>query len=375
MRRPNFAVFLLLGLLLVSSVPALADPITLSSMTFSPVQWASSTNNSFVEFSVSTTGGSGSPQFLNITSANNVWTVQNLPVGFEDTTMATLIDAELFDSSKSYSASLSSDIATSAPAYVGPMTYSVGGTTTYMGNDNSGIDGAGTFTDPGLFSDTVLSFNTPLFNFVYHTGVPDLAQGPNECGPTSAADSLTWLNDKFHLGLNMTTQQIRDALKDGGHMKTDARTGTTDPNFIAGKNTFVQEKTLPISTHVIRGNGNLPSFENLVKELEKGQDVELALTWKDRRGGGHWVTLVGAIDLPFGLKGIAFNDPDDGKTQTQWSWLDPLVGGKYRVHSYGRNNVYDFAVAESIPEPGTLLLVLSGMLGAGLVRRRQTSGG
>lgn len=81
-------------------------------------------------------------------------------------------------------------------------------------------------------------------------------------------------------------------------------------------------------------------------------------------GGGHWVTLVGIIDLgPLGA-GIGFNDPDDGKNQTNWSWLDGDNG--FSIRSYGKlngGNVVDFAVAESVPEPGTLVLVTLGAIG------------
>ena len=132
-------------------------------------------------------------------------------------------------------------------------------------------------------------------------------------------------------------------------MKTDPDNGTALPNFFTGKNRFVHEQNLRIVTHTIGGGpGGRPSIENILAEMKKGQDVELRVDWSN--GGAHRITLVGIIDLgPFGA-GIAFNDPDDGKNQTVWSWLDTNPGGTLRPGLYG-TVAFESAGAQVITVP------------------------
>jgi hypothetical protein len=347
--------------------------LTLSTESYNPVTWGPSmVGSQFIEYAVSvnnpTSGSDG--HFLNVVRNDGTWVVQNLPVGFEPGlhTMATCIDQSLFSGASLYQTSLSLAPAISAPTYVSGGASTLGPGVSYLANDGFGRTDKGPFVSPGNPSNLALTFG-PVVGLSYHLGVPDLAQGPNECGPTSAANSLTWLNDTYSLGLASTTAQIRNTLKNATHMKTDPAKGTTDANFLAGKNAFVKENNLPISTHVIAGGAGGPSIANILDEMKKGQDVELAMSWGN--GGGHWVTLVGIIDLGAFGAGIAFNDPDDGKNQTNWSWLDGDNG--FSIRSYGGlngGNVVDLAVAESIPEPsGTALLFLFAAV-APFVRNR-----
>jgi len=320
---------LILGVVLSSG--AYADPI-LSSESYSPVYWGPSTVSSeFIEYSVDASStGSSDQGFVNVVRDDDTWVVQNLPVGFEPGVrkMATNIAASLFQSGASYQRIFSSRIQTVAPTFSDGVTQTLGSAVNYLAHNGYARTDAGAFVAPGEPSNISMNFGD-IVGFSWHTGVPDLAQGKNECAPTSAANSLTWLNEKFDLGLDKTTEEIRDILKDLDHMKTDPATGTTDANFLAGKNKFLEG--IPVNTHVIAGGPGGPSIDNILKEMEKGQDVELAMSWGN--GGGHWVTLVGIIDLgPLGA-GIGFNDPDDGKNQTNWSWLDGDNG--FSIRSYG----------------------------------------
>lgn len=349
-------------LALVLSSGAYAGPI-LSGESYRPVVWGpSAVSSEFVEYSIDAVSSGGSDRgFVNVVRDDGTWVVQNLPVGFEPglRRMATNIASSLFQSGSSYATIFSTALQTEVPAFAGGVVQTLGATVQYLANNGFGRTDAGAFVSPGDPSNIALTFGD-IVGFSWHTGMPDLAQGKNECGPTSAANSLTWLNEKFDLGLGKTTEQIRDILKDLDHMKTDPEKGTTDANFLKGKDAFL--KGVPVNTHVIEGGAGGPSIANILKEMEKGQDVELAMAWGN--GGGHWVTLVGIIDLgPLGA-GIGFNDPDDGKNQTNWSWLDGDNG--FSIRSYGKlngGNVVDFAVAESVPEPGTLVLVTLGAIG------------
>lgn len=250
---------------------------------------------------------------------------------------------------------------------------------TYLAADPHGAADLGPFTGPPVPGNIGISFG-PLLGFTYHVGMPDLAQGPNECYPTSAANSLTWLNTTYRLGLNLTTAQIRDSLKDQTHMMTDPNRGTFNTRFLSGKDQFVSEHGLPIVTHQLTGGaGDRPTIDELINEMAKGQDVEITIAALGQ-DWGHMVTLVGILDLgPFGV-GIAFNDPDDGKNQTQTAWLSR--SGEFLTGTFAGSEVR-FAFAESIPEPGILLLLSVAFLASmpagrhrtGSVRRRRARAG
>jgi len=90
----------------------------------------------------------------------------------------------------------------SAPAFGSPTPYATG-STTYMEHDANGFADLGTFHDPGAPKPpgSVSFTNNAVSGFVYHMGVPDLAQVNSQCVPTSAADSLLWMNATYHLGI------------------------------------------------------------------------------------------------------------------------------------------------------------------------------
>lgn len=362
-----------IGLLLLASGSSFADIV--DAQGFSPVQWANSPNSGYVEYSATISGSD--QRYLNVVASDNTWVVQNLPVGFEGatSTLTTLIDASLFANGGTYQTTLDVNPLTSAPTFTCGQVFNLGSPLQLMGNDVNGrlANGDGTFSDPGAYPQVQLTFGA-LFDFAYNTGVPNILQGKNECGPTSAADSVSWLNDKYKLGLNLTTRLIRDILKDKDHMKTNPDSGTTDPNFLAGKDQFVSDPNsglkVPIVSSFIKGCPGPNCIDNMIAELKAGQDVEMSLLWKKngKNNGGHWVELVGVIELLGGLDGIWFNDPSSGKTV--FSWLQP-VGNNWKVLSYGTYNLIDTAVDESpAPEPGTLILAGSSLLVAGRFGRK-----
>jgi hypothetical protein len=148
-------------------------------------------------------------------------------------------------------------------------------------------------------------------------------------------------------------------------MKTSPQKGTSDENMIKGKLQFIKENNLPLTVEfqdnslddvtkaglTAKSEGKKPTFDFLFEQLQKGQDVEIGMTWDDK--GGHWVTAVGAIDI-FGVQFVLFNDPDDKKTQTNISVLgtSEKEGFEGFLELEGQpDNSVDIIVAESPIEP------------------------
>ncbi len=366
--------------LLVLSVPALNAAPTLSGALFQPeLSGPTQDPSQFIEYSVnvSSTGSSADQGFVNVVRNDGTWVVQNMPVGYEpgSSTISTDINSSLFVDGASYQTTVSSSPLTGVPAFVSGVVQTLSTVAAVtLANDPHGSADLGAYNGPPIPPAVVFAFGN-LLRFVYHTGMPDLAQGLNECYPTAAANSVTWLNNTYNLGLALTTAQIRDILKNGNHMKTDPATGTLNTNFLSGKNSFFSpaEQNRPIDTHqILGGAGNRPTIANIVAEMVKGQDVEINIAPLGRNWG-HLVTLVGVFDLGALGVGIAFNDPDDGKTQTRTAWVS--ADGVIQVGAYAGSEIR-FAFAESVvPEPGTMVLALTGAICVVAFRRPKPARG
>ncbi|GMW00851.1 MAG: hypothetical protein AMXMBFR84_19880 [Candidatus Hydrogenedentota bacterium] len=314
--------------------------------------------------------------FLNVVRSDGTWVVQNLPVGLEPglTQIATVIPASQFISGDLYHTTFSTTYQRTAPAFVvaQAVLQVLGAAINFLVNGGACRDGYGTFVDPGAAPTTLVSFPPPPlpffppFRYVYRSEVPDTEQGPNECAPTSAANSLAWMESVYDaIDIGLTPEEIRDELKGPDFMKTSAATGTSDADFVSGKNAFAEAYDLPIETRAVPGGvGPAPGMDDLYAELEQGSDVELSVVWLDKNGqpnGGHWVTVVGMIEIQ-GQYGVYIKDPDDGVDQTQFHWIDTNPDGKHSLRGYGGAHVVDLTIAESVKRPG-----LCGSGGAAVV--------
>jgi hypothetical protein len=275
------------------------------------------------------------------------------------------------------------------------------GNTQYDDNDLEGRPGGpaspATAGSPPPNGSGTFSLGLGFGRIVWHTGMPDLAQGTDECGPTSAANSMEWLDGQEGIVLPEdcdTTTELRETLKDADHMRTNlGARGTIDSNFIKGKLQLISDKDLPITVEFqdnSLGNqtqvgktalkkGNKPTFDWIFAQMKKGQDVEMGMTWD--AGGGHWVTLVGAYEF-FGVQCLAFKDPDDKKSQTKRCCLGTTESATFPgfPECEGEaSNTIDIVVAESpmVPVPAlrpetvavVIMVVAAGGLAWGARRR------
>ncbi len=361
-----------------------------SNESFRPVVWGpSQVESNYIQYSAVFQSAAREQDrfFLNVVRSDGTWVVQNLPVGFEPglAQIATNISTDLFRSGDTYQTTFSTTYAVSSPAFdpAQAVTGVLGDPVNYLVNGGACRSGFGAFVRPGDPPPQLVVFPPPPpppdppYRFTYRKGVPDVAQGPNECAPTSAANSLTWMEQEYpEIDIGLSTEEIRDILKDGEHMMTDPKTGTSDADVLSGKDAFAAQFGLPIETKAIPGGvGNAPGLEELFEALEDGSDVELSVVWLDEEGkpaGGHWVTVVGMVEVE-GQYGVWINDPDDGQKQAQFHWIDQKADGTTALRGYGGAHYIDLTIAESVvpPAPAVGLFPLCG--GAGAVSLAMTS--
>ncbi len=191
-------------------------------------------------------------------------------------------------------------------------------------------------------------------------GVPDIAQQLNECGPTSAANSLIWLAKKHKFtdklpkkqdGSLDTNQVILDLMKAMTGSNTRPFGGIQGNQLFTGKTQYIQDKPLPLSVEggMLDTNARgAKTYDFMVKQLAKGQDVELLILWPG--GGGHCVTVTGYA-IALGRAFVFVHDPDDKKTaKVVWEFTVDSLGRITGNITAPRACKAAWAVAES-PRP------------------------
>lgn len=160
--------------------------------------------------------------------------------------------------------------------------------------------------------------------------MPDIKQGPNECAPTAAANSLRYLMDKNELTPPGDDDAINRGLQEGlkAAMGTTAQGGTEiapdDPehcNFRKGK----KNANLPagVKEKLVTQGWSNPSMKDICDAVKKGADVEIVIASyengqaPERKPQGHMVNVIGCIQRPDGTMELKFLNPDD---------IDPNLG-------------------------------------------------
>jgi hypothetical protein len=198
-----------------------------------------------------------------------------------------------------------------------------------------------------------------LTDFKYHFNVPDNNQPDGiTCGPTSAANSLRWLAQKhgFNAKLPATDAQIINDLKSAGYMKTSNPDGTLDPDFVNGKQKYINDKKLPIVQKFKDGNTTIngqakakPDKQWVWDELKAGEDIEMGFTFSPGPGG-HWVTLVGGAKWSDNTYYVYINDPGDREQRTKRYQLKLRGDGYLEMVGYGKGHFIDIVVSESFDD-------------------------
>ena len=214
----------------------------------------------------------------------------------------------------------------------------------------------------------------PIIEGYLRGGVPDINQLRNECGPTSTTNSLLWLIKKHKLPTDKLPKKPNGELDEQELLRQLAKAMSPDWNetpvqngnrgydglngneLVNGKKQYFKDKGLPLVTH---GGNTDPkakgasAFQFVKDELKKGQDVEFLINWTG--SGSHWVTVVGFIDAGIDMKTLIVHDPLPNFSGNQyWTLKDD---GTFK----NKQGTAFWAVAESVPEPSAILLLLVGV--------------
>lgn len=193
--------------------------------------------------------------------------------------------------------------------------------------------------------------------------VPDIAQRSNECGPTSAANSLLWLAHRF--GFQQMLTVSKESLPDTAQLILDLMSamagntvrpfkGLTGDQMFSGIVSYVQDHRLPLG---VEGGKLDPeargpaAFDFINRHLSGQQPAELLIWMPD--GSGHWVTVTGlARDQKRAI--LYVHDPDDKKAATAvWELSIGLNGKPDGKLSLPSRCSLGWAVSEAMVRPET----------------------
>lgn len=130
----------------------------------------------------------------------------------------------------------------------------------------------------------------------FRSDVPDIAQRPDECAPTSAANSLIRLagdHEKID-AIPRDPYELVDQLKK--EMKWTSANGVLVDDFVAGKDAVAAQLGLKIRTTKVGQPGGGSTINDIDQALQRGGAAEMRLRFTNPAGanaGGHLVTVTG----------------------------------------------------------------------------------
>lgn len=168
----------------------------------------------------------------------------------------------------------------------------------------------------------------------------DVNNGPVACGPTSTANSFAYLQTRYGAqgvtGIYDTTNPFNTINSLSGYMNLDPESGVSPEGLVNGKTQYLHDKgmdgKITVESQIapaFHNGGTTPTWQFLLEQLEKGQDVEVGFLWwdptlNDGRGGynnGHVVTATG-----FSFTDTNGDDVIDATEAASMTFIDPWGG-------------------------------------------------
>lgn len=249
-----------------------------------------------------------------------------------------------------------------------------------------------------------------LLRGTFQPNHPNVETAVNQCFPAAVANSLTYLQKSYGIKVpdpnvpgrgDPATSKVllADDTTEGkslvGRLDLDFKRQSTSRLLgepvearpgLEGKLTYLGRNGLGdliVKHQGLLGDMNVPAggvtsvgkglkvtAKFIADEIAAGEDVELGFLWDE---GGHFVDIVGAGSI-FGVPWIAYahdriQTDDTMGTGVDFSFLvdTDLDGHLNLVNEKGVPNAA-FLIAQSVPEPATILLLIGGISGLFLSR-------
>jgi hypothetical protein len=205
------------------------------------------------------------------------------------------------------------------------------------------------------------------------------------CGATAAVNSFVYLQNAFpdvfttplvpKAGTTLTQDDMVKVANDLAQRMGTGPSGTSIESFILGKMDYIESQDKGRTTYAAQlalawnstapkpgfvTDNTPPTLSFIAREIKAGEDVEAFLAGP---AGRHFITLTGiSYDDQNNTGTVSFIDPLGGKdTTADITGLDSanLIHIKYKLEGELQEFAIGNVVAESVPEPSTLLLVTS----------------
>jgi hypothetical protein len=366
----------------------------------------------FVDYSTLSASVGASSGFVNVVLSNGQWAVQNLPMqslsGYPGLSMYFDLGSSANNnpvSSLSAYVSFSATAQMIAPVGVNQTFSSTNGSFTTTVFNNAQGWGANRAANPGPPNPNGGVLGLGKTSVVFQPGHTNVEQDVNQCAIGAIANSFDYLKNRYGIKIpNANTPGVAGnppgslagqldllAPRAQGQTISSLQLLTAKMTYLANSNI----KGLSIDYQGANGaDGTLPNgnvtiagltakYDGAVnadwieRQVQAGQDVEMGV--KLNGGGGHFIDLIGGGYIN-GTPWVAFiNDDNQGfnaVTNTTainggvglfdggvgFSYLTTGQNGAVSFQNWVNSNFAGtaaFVVAESVPEPGTILFCLS----------------
>jgi len=237
------------------------------------------------------------------------------------------------------------------------------------------------------------SNDSSLYGKANQLNVTPAELGYMSCGPTSAANSLLYLQQAFPTayGTNLVPDSNADGtinstdalavaqiLTGSTYMDTSTAYGTYWTDFGTAIKKYTEEKA-PSLTAYASATGSSLTWNWIYNQLDAGSDLEILIqkivTGTSATGANHFITIYG----------LTWDDVQNSGTI---SYVDPWGGvlgaasidyssSRYEINYMGGSWIYGgesqgpISIPPAVPEPSTLILLGTGMLGLALRLRKR----
>lgn len=166
---------------------------------------------------------------------------------------------------------------------------------------------------------------------VHHTGMPNVVQELNYCGPGAAANSLTWLAQQHGYTIPPIANTQSELANDMGN----THNGNWDDAEVSGKQQFINDHNLPLEVHYAGGE-KLPQNTAitsgwLIDQMKKGQDIEFMTET-------HWVVVESIVVVNGKVVSVGYRDDNHQHGNSTTTGEQQEINNRHSWSPFHENN-------------------------------------